>query len=127
MSLIVLENDFGRAVISSHAGATLRSLQVKANNSSYELLSAADQDLNVDSTPSGVGSFIMAPWVNRIHEGRLVTNSGEFQLPVDSGVHAIHGTVRQREWETVSSNGESAVFRVKLEQPWPFRGQSLPS
>lgn len=122
MSLIVIENDFGRAVISSHAGATLRSLRVQANNSSYELISGADQDLDIAPTPSGVGSFIMAPWVNRIHEGRLVTSNGEFQLPVDSGVHAIHGTVRQREWQIVSSEQESAEFRVGLESPWPFRG-----
>lgn len=122
MSLVKLENEHGRAVVSAHAGATLRSLRVRAGGSEHELLSGGLGELDEPVTPSGVGSFIMAPWVNRIHEGRLVTEHGEFELPVDSGVHAIHGTVRDAEWDVVSSDASSAVLRIGLSDPWPFAG-----
>ena len=67
MSLVTLSNRFGSAVVSSHAGATLRSLKAQVNGTEFELLSGGAADrLDESETPSGVGSFIMAPWVNRI-------------------------------------------------------------
>ncbi len=124
MSLFKIENDFGSAVVSSHAGATLRSLRVRVGDGTHELITGGQSEhLDEPVTPSGVGSFIMAPWVNRIHNGLLMTEHGEFQLPVDSGVHAIHGTVRRREWDLVSNDNASAEFQVALEDPWPFSGK----
>ncbi len=124
MGLIKIVNDHGSAVISSHAGATLRSLRARVGGAEHELLSGGDaSDLDEARTPSGVGSFIMAPWVNRIHLGKLVTDRGEFQLPVDSGVHAIHGTVRDREWDVVSKGTDSAELQIEVEEAWPFRGR----
>lgn len=123
MSLIKLENEYGSAVVSSHAGATLRSLRVRIDGAEHELLTGGlEGNLDEPVTPSGVGSFIMAPWVNRIHMGTLVTIHGDFQLPADSGGHAIHGTVRHREWDVVSQDEASVEFQVTLEEPWPFRG-----
>ena len=125
LALVELSNGHGRAVISSHAGATLRSLEVAANENTYELLSGATEDVDANETPSGVGSFIMAPWVNRIHRGKLATGGGEFELPINSGEHAMHGTVRGREWDVVSQDEVSATFRIELEEPWPFKGHVL--
>ena len=123
MGLVVLENEYGRAVVSAHAGATLRSLRARVQGEEHELLSGGLNDqLDEPVTPSGVGSFIMAPWVNRIHRGTLTTEHGNFKLPVDSGEHAIHGTVRHREWEVVTANEAEAEFRVELTEPWPFAG-----
>ncbi len=123
MGLIELENEYGSVVVSSHAGATLRSLQVKVDSGTHELISGAETKLDDVVTPGGVGSFIMAPWVNRIHKGVLVTDQGEYQLPLDSGVHAIHGTVRNREWDVVSADLASAQFQIDLSEPWPFAGK----
>ena len=124
MALIKLENEAGRVLVAQHAGATLRSLQVRIGSAWHELLVGGDSDsLDAAITPSGVGSFIMAPWVNRIYQGLLVTEHGEFQLPLDSGVHAIHGIVRRREWQLVSMDAKSAVFEIELQKPWPFGGR----
>ncbi len=123
MGLIVLENEHGSATVSSHAGATLRSLRANVSGRWHELLSGGlAEDLGENVTPSGVGSFIMAPWANRIHRGRLVFKNSEYQLPVDSGEHAIHGTVRRREWEIVSETNNAAELRIELQNPWPFSG-----
>ncbi len=123
MSLIEIGNEYGRALISSHAGATLRSLRVKAAVFEYELLSGGlNGRLDEAVTPSGVGSFIMAPWVNRMHRGLLVTDHGEFNLPLDSDEHTIHGTVRRVDWDVVSVNADSAQLQTPLKEPWPFAG-----
>ena len=124
MSLVTIENEHGLAVVSPRAGAALRRLLVKIGGAGHDLLSGEPPiESTAGTLPDGTGSFIMAPWVNRIHEGRFVTGRGEFSLPVNSGIHAIHGTVRGREWEVVSHDQSSAMFRTQLEAPWPFRGE----
>jgi aldose 1-epimerase len=123
MSSVDLRNEHACAVITPEVGGTLRSLRVKVGGSDHELLSGGLADrFDEPATPSGSGSFIMAPWVNRIHRGRLLTEHGEFSLPLDHGEHAIHGTVRQRAWDVVASDGTSAELRIDLAEPWPFAG-----
>ncbi len=125
MSLIRLRNDFGSAVITPDAGAALRSLCVKVGDTEHELLAGASLGAGTfdeSQTPQGAGSFIMAPWVNRIHLGKLVTDHGEFELPVDSGEHAIHGTVRHRKWDVITATESSVELRIELQSPWPFAG-----
>lgn len=126
MSLVELRNEHGSVVVTPSAGAALRSLRVKVAGVSgieHELLSGGlTEPMDEAEVPRGTGSFIMAPWVNRIHRGVLVTEHGEFQLPVDSGEHAIHGTVRGRAWDVVSSDITAVTMQIELEKPWPFKG-----
>ncbi len=122
MENVVIENDYGRAVVSPGAGAALRSLQVKAKGARYELLSGGDGPLDASALPQGTGSFIMAPWPNRIRDGRLVAKDGEHSLPVNSGVHAIHGLLRTRVWEIAERTPTLLRLRISLEKPWPYRG-----
>lgn len=69
------------------------------------------------------GSFVMAPWCGRTDRGRF-RNGGElYQLPITSGPHAIHGTVRDVSWETVRQDERSASFTVQLTDPWPWEGK----
>jgi aldose 1-epimerase len=64
----------------------------------------------------------MAPWPNRIRDGRLVAPDGEHPLPLNSGVHAIHGLVRDREWKVVERAPGRVTLRIELQWPWPYRG-----
>lgn len=72
------------------------------------------------------GAFVMAPWCGRTDQGRF-RNGGElYQLPVTSGPHAIHGTVRQAQWRrfrTPEHPERSAAFTVDLTDPWPWEGR----
>ena len=121
---IKLENAHGSVVVSPGAGASLQSLRVKVGSREYELLSGGrDEPHSTTELKHGNGSFIMAPWVNRIRDGRLVAADGEHMLPVNSGLHAIHGTVRGREWQVVEQSKARAVVQVSLEEPWPYRGK----
>ncbi len=122
MENVVIENDYGRAVVSPGAGAALRSLRVKAGRAAQELLHGGDAELDPAKLPQGTGSFIMAPWPNRIRDGRLIAPDGEHVLPVNSGVHAIHGLLREREWQVVEKSSTAVMLRAELQPPWPYRG-----
>ncbi len=119
---ITIKNEFASVTLSPEAGASLRSIKVNKNGKSYELLSGGDKPLDPTDLPHGDGSFIMAPWVNRIRDGRLVTPDGIHELPMNAPPHAIHGNVRERVW-TVKEISESSVeLEIKLEEPWPYAG-----
>ena len=124
MSNVQLSNGQASVVISPEAGASLRSLLVAVGGKEHELL-AGGGDLPFDPVklPHGTGSFIMAPWVNRIREGKLIAPDGEHSLPVNSGIHAIHGLVRDRAWDVVEQTASSAVFEIQLAAPWPYAGK----
>lgn len=94
--------------VEPHRGCRLASLKV----SGMELLRQGKR----------YGSFVMVPWCGRTDQGRF-RNGGElYQLPLDTGPHAIHGTVRDGAWKTVSQDGASAVFTYGLSDPWPWEG-----
>lgn len=121
---IILENEYGRAVISPFAGASLRSLQVVHGGQRYELISGGDGAYDPLHVESGTGCFIMAPWPNRIRDGELYVN-GEVAhtLPITSGRHAMHGTVRERVWsQSALKPAVSVRLAVELEAPWPYPG-----
>lgn len=71
------------------------------------------------------GSFIMAPFCNRIADGRFTFDGKTFQIPVtrpEEGM-AIHGYARERPWEVVSAGTDHALLRLQFHEPdlpWRF-------
>ena len=122
MENVTIHNEFGQATVSPGAGAALRSVKAKIGRAEHELLYGGDGALDPSKLPQGTGSFIMAPWPNRIRDGRLVAKDGEHTLPMNSGVHAIHGLLREREWKVVEKTPTRVSLRIALEKPWPYMG-----
>jgi aldose 1-epimerase len=120
---ITISNDIASVTISPAAGASLRSIKVNKNDQQYELLSGGDNAHDPIELPHGDGSFIMAPWVNRIRDGRLVTPDGIHELPQNAPPHAIHGLLREREWTVVARTDSSLELEITLEEPWPYSGR----
>jgi aldose 1-epimerase len=121
-SNITIKNEFASVTISPDAGASLRSLRVNKNGNSYELLSGGDNSHDPTELPHGEVSFVMAPWVNRIRDGRLVTPDGIHELPMNQPPPAIHGLVREREWTVKEVSESSLELEIQLEEPWPCAG-----
>lgn len=70
------------------------------------------------------GSFVMVPWCGRTAEGRFRNGGEMFQLPLDNGPHAIHGTVRDAAWQVVPvPTATKATFTYDLTDPWPWEGR----
>ncbi len=69
------------------------------------------------------GSFVMAPWCGRMRDGRFRNGGTVHQMPTNGAPHAIHGTVRRRQWRTVRGDATSAVLLCELTDPWPYPGR----
>ncbi len=119
---ITIENDFASVVVSPGAGAALRSIAIKKNGATYELLAGGGDEHNPALLPMGSGSFIMAPWVNRIRDGRLIAPDGIHEMPVNHPPHAMHGLVWEREWSVRSTTTGSVEMEIELADPWPYKG-----
>lgn len=92
-----------------HRGCRIASLKV----SGTELLRQGNR----------YGSFVMVPWCGRTEHGRFRSGGEMYQLPLDSGPHAIHGTVREGAWSTARQDERTAAFTYDLTDPWPWEGR----
>ncbi|MFW6174580.1 MAG: aldose 1-epimerase, partial [Chloroflexota bacterium] len=88
----------------------------------HELLYGGEGPHDPHGLPHGTGCFLMAPWPNRIRHGELYAGGEVYQLPINSPPHAIHGLVRQRQWEVTEHSGTFARMSVSIGNPWPFEG-----
>ena len=61
--------------------------------------------LGADPNASFGGAFLMAPWANRLDEGRLPVGGVTWHLPVNRPADdtAIHGLVRDMPWQVEES------------------------
>jgi aldose 1-epimerase len=75
--------------------------------------------------PRGVprgGSYLLAPWVGELFEGRLPFRGREHRLPTGGDRHAIHGLVFSGAWEVEDHTERRVGLRRDLVAPWPFGG-----
>lgn len=79
---------------------------------------------DLESMCSGARGTTLAPWPNRLRDGRYEFRGQEHQLPLSepSSSNAIHGLVRWRPWTLASWNDDHvAVDLTLLPQPgYPF-------
>ncbi len=120
---ITIKNESVSVTVSPSAGASLRSIKVNKNGNSYELLAGGDTKHDPTVLPHGEGSFVMAPWVNRIRDGKLRTPEGIYELPMNAPPHAIHGLERDREWTVKSVTENTLELEIILADPWPYAGK----
>jgi len=119
---IFLQNEHAKVGVSPLAGAGLRSLAIKSRRGAIELLAGGEGPHDPAVLPPGTGSFLMVPWPNRIRNGRVSCDGRSYSLPITSGIHAIHGTVRRKPFELIQSDRTSAVLKGELGPEWPFGG-----
>jgi aldose 1-epimerase len=69
------------------------------------------------------GSFLMAPWVGRIAEGRLAWRRTTAELPRNEGRHALHGAVFDVPWLIGTRGAASVEMTCPIDtRRWPFGG-----
>lgn len=98
-----------RLQIDPQHGATLLSAQWRHPDGEWVSLLAP---LTTPEVGLKAGSFVMAPFANRIDGGRFEFEGAMIQLPInapDEGM-AIHGFSRTRSWQVVSSSENHAVL-----------------
>jgi aldose 1-epimerase len=63
----------------------------------------------------------MAPWPNRIANGRFTFEDVDHQLPVDRERHALHGLGFERAWDVESISEDACTVSLALGAPWPWQ------
>jgi aldose 1-epimerase len=101
------------ATVSESDGARLASLVVGGRELLVTGTSASD--------PLLWGAYPMVPWAGRVRAGVFRFDGHEWQLPLNLGDHAIHGTAFGRAW-TVRSDGS---LTIDLGPTWPFGGHAV--
>lgn len=105
-----------RAVV-SESGATLRAYEA-AGRAVVERFDGPDTEV------VGCQGQILAPWPNRIVDGRWARDGTAYQLSITEPErgHALHGLVRTLAWEPVEHRpGGITLATTLLEHPgWPF-------
>jgi aldose 1-epimerase len=104
---IALELGNQRAVVAT-VGATLREYAVAGR--------AVLDGFAAHEVCSGGRGQILAPWPNRIADGRYSFGGHDYQLPIDEPQlgHAIHGLSRWDEWRVEHRAADVARLRLRL-------------
>src|SRR6478672_3944341 len=113
--IVLLRAGDAIASIDPERGGRLLSLEVDG----FELLEPPRPYAGAVPT---YGSFLLAPWVGELFEGRLRFADREYRLPQNVGRHATHGLVFDGPWEVEFQSGSELRIRRELGPPWPFGG-----
>lgn len=108
--MITLANELLRLSIAPELGAGIADFSIKGPTGFFFPLMR--RSAPGETNASLLGSFFMAPWVNRIRGARFVFRGKEHQLrPTTADGLAQHGDVRKRAWRVL----EQTTDRVALE------------
>ena len=113
----------------------MRRLQISLNGVSALISTegAALIGLSVDSfnliepsTRDGLyAGKILAPWPNRIRDGKYSFNKNDYQLPINevSKNNSLHGLVANSLWEITFQNQSKVILEYLLDQPAIYPGK----
>ncbi len=82
------------------------------------------QDEAHEPSPLAWGSYPMVPWAGRIRRGRFRFDGDDHELPVNFGVHAIHGVGFGSPWTVTQQTPQIVELELPLpsDTRWPFGG-----
>jgi aldose 1-epimerase len=117
----------GQQIRLSHAGQQLTVVEVGAGIRTYTSKGRAviDGYDEGDMCPGGRGQ-LLAPWPNRLGDGRFEWNGQRLQTPLSEpeNHNAIHGLVRWAAWAVAAVDGAEARLTYHLHPqpgwPWPL-------
>lgn len=130
MQTITLESPLLRCSIAPALGAGIADFSIKGPSGFYFPMmrrSAPDE-----ANASLLGSFFMAPWVNRIRAGRFAFAGREHTIRTNTADGmAQHGDVRKRPWTVVSHSASAATLEfdsrrfTDVNWPWAFSSRAV--
>lgn len=105
-----------RAELVPEAGVAFRSLTLAGRDVLRRIPDGADPNNGFH------GAFIMAPWTNRLEDGRIVVGGVEHRMPINRPTegNALHGFIRDLAWSVEEQDALRATFACALDHA-PFR------
>ena len=106
----------------------LGNFKAKINTYGASLISLSNNEFNLIESNTREGLYagsVLAPWPNRIKDGRYSFNDEMFELPINekSKNNALHGLVAHSDWQPVSSSGSSITLEHILDMPKIYPGK----
>jgi aldose 1-epimerase len=89
-------------------------------------LSVSKLDLIEPNTRDGLyAGKILAPWPNRIKDGKYSFNKKDYQLPINevSKNNSLHGLVANCQWEVIFQDQSKVTLQYLLNQPDIYPGK----
>jgi len=118
------------AILPSY-GFNLFSLKLPAAGQVREILRAEPGFAENPRNPGRNGTPVLFPFPNRIREGRYSFRGKEYQLPINSKPHAIHGFAISARWDVVEhkadDEGAYLVGRYQISKNTPEMRQFWPT
>ncbi len=121
MSMKILENETLKLKADPARGAGIVSFYAKNRGRDLAIM----PDTETDQVGPEMACFLMAPYSNRIEDGRFTFQGAEYEL-LNSEEHALHGTVRYLPWQIATEGETSLTLRFDSKEhesvnwPWPF-------
>ena len=108
MSRIELANDKLKLEVDTRFGASITQLLYQHEASWFHIMRPAPDELKSSSD----ANFVLAPYSNRIRDGKFSFEGQQFQLKFPEK-HAIHGDIRNRPMTVESQTEQSLCFQLK--------------
>jgi aldose 1-epimerase len=124
MDIITLERGRTRATILPALGGRIAQIEIFDGSSWLPLLYEPPDVPPEQRDPLSWGSFVMAPWPNRIANGRFTFEGAEHHVSVNAEGHGIHGLGVSRTWTAGGTTDFSCELSLAIETdswPWPSR------
>jgi aldose 1-epimerase len=111
-------------------GFNLFDLRLPAAGAVRPIVSAEPDFADNPRSPGRNGTPVLFPFPNRIDGGRYTFEGRSYQIPVNSGAHAIHGFAIQAPWDVIEHKADDTAaritgrFRISVQSPemisaWP--------
>lgn len=123
MQTITLERGRTRVTIAPDAGGRVAQIAVRDRDGWLPLLYAPGD--GADAGPLSWGSFVMAPWPNRIAGGVFLFEGAEYRMPAMHEGHALHGLGFDRAWSVDAHDASSAVLSLAFDERWPWPARAV--
>jgi len=122
---VVLKNSQIELTILPEYGCHWPSLRIPRQGAWIDLLSPVADYASILAAPSSLGSYIMAPWANRLPGGVLEFEGQKHQLRLNFPDNTtIHGDLRKRAWKVIETTPERFCAELdSADQPdfnYPF-------
>jgi aldose 1-epimerase len=119
---LVLQHGRTRVTVSPEYGGRIAQIEVEIGGRPVQLLVDAAEQPPAERDPLAWGCFPMAPWPNRIADGRFSFEGATYGVTPDYGPHAIHGLTVRRAWRVEELDGTRCMLSLDFDERWPWRG-----
>lgn len=119
---ITISDEVVKLIVDPTVGGSFLNLSTRIENRWVDIMRSTPTDFKTSSETAG---FLMAPYPNRIRDGKFLFEGREYVLHFPEK-HAIHGDVRNRCWQVENARPTNATihFRSKdypdINYPFPF-------